>query len=327
MTCDLNRTEDQRQILDAAEAMLQAAYPVSRLQDGGPDDLAEIAAFGAYALALPEERGGTGFSLVEEALLHSLFGRALISTNALAAALAARLAPDEIADAIIDGSMSVCCALPNRGRAMLIDGAAAELALIFDGDTLRLARIADTAQTPADGLGHGLAISFTDPVHEIAASDAAQPRATADVLISAQLLGGAEAARDLAVDYAMVRQQFGKPIGAFQAIKHHCANMAIGAEMVSAQLDMAAIALRDGRADAAFQAAALRRLAGRVALDNARICIQVHGGIGFSAEAPAHHYVKRAHLLRRLGQAPDFLALAAALPPLTPPNEAHHAPS
>lgn len=327
MTCDLNLSEDQRQILDAAEAMLQAAYPVSRLQGGGSDDLAEIAAFGAYALALPEARGGTGFSLVEEAPLHTLFGKALISTNALAAALAARLAPDAMVDAILSGARVVCCAIPNRDRVMLIDGTTADLALIFDGGTLRLADLDGAPRIAADGLGHDITVAFVDTPNEIAASNDAQLSDTADVLISAQLLGAAEATRDIAVEYAQVRQQFGKPIGAFQAIKHHCANMAIGAEMVSAQCDMAAIAVRDGRSDAAFQAAALRRLAGRVAQHNARLCVQVHGGIGFSAEASVHHYVKRAHLLRRLGDAPDLLTLRAALPPLTPQNESHLAHS
>ena len=116
--------------------------------------------------------------------------------------------------------------------------------------------------------------------------------------------------------YAGMRQQFGKPIGAFQAIKHHAADMAIGAEMVSAQLDMAAIALADGRPDALFQIAALRRLAPVAALANARACIQIHGGIGFSAEADAHHFIKHAHLLSRLGAAPSMLDPDAPMAPL-----------
>ncbi|MCB1133405.1 MAG: acyl-CoA dehydrogenase, partial [Verrucomicrobiae bacterium] len=126
----------------------------------------------------------------------------------------------------------------------------------------------------------------------------------------------AEGARDLAVAYAGVRRQFGRQIGSFQAIKHHCANMAIGVEMVSAQLDMAAIAVRDGREDAAFQTAALARLAPRVALQNARLCIQIHGGIGFSAEADVQLFLKQAHLLRNYLGATDFLSLPSPMFPL-----------
>lgn len=123
------------------------------------------------------------------------------------------------------------------------------------------------------------------------------------------------------IAYTAQRRQFGQPIGGFQAIKHHCANMAIGAEMLSCQLDMAAIALRDGREDAGFQVAALRRLAPGIALTNARLSIQVHGGIGFSAEADAHHYLKHAHVLSRLGAAVDILDLPAPLAPLLPVQE------
>lgn len=93
--------------------------------------------------------------------------------------------------------------------------------------------------------------------------------------------------------------------------------MAVAAEMASAQLDMAAIALRDGRDDASFQIAALRHLCERAAFDNTRTSVQVHGGIGFSAEADVHHYLKQAHLLSRLGRGGDLLAAAAPLAPHT----------
>lgn len=326
MTCNLDHTEDQRQILNAVDALLASSFPVGRLRERGQDDLSEIAAFGAYALALPEETGGSGFTLVEEALMHTLFGRALVSTNALAAALAVRVATGaDLVGSITSGAKTVCCAIADRDRIMLLDGAGATLALVFDGASMRLCDLVATTPRPVDGLGHSLAIAILDAPREIASSTDALAGATADILISAHLLGAAEATRDLAVEYAQVRRQFGKPIGAFQAIKHHCATMAVGAEMLSAQLDMAAISVRDRRSDATFQAAALRRLARRVAQDNARTAIQIHGGIGFSAEADVHHYVKRVHLLHRLGVASDLGTLPAPLPPHRPLSEAARA--
>ena len=81
------------------------------------------------------------------------------------------------------------------------------------------------------------------------------------------------------------------------------------------QLDMAAIALRDDAEDAAFQIAALTRLAPRIALETARLGIQIHGGIGFSAEADAHHYLKQAHLLGLCLGRTDLLALPAPMAP------------
>lgn len=327
MACDLNCSEDQRQILDAAAAMLQASYPVARLRDHGHDDLSAVAAFGALGLALPEEIGGAGFTLVEEALVHVLFGRHLVSTRVLAAAIAVRLAglADrlDIAQKAASGDLGVCAALPAGDNSfLLIDEEGADLALIFGSRRLALIDLGGRPKERATGFGHSVPLTRAPSasVATIGASDGGRLLDITDLLVSAQLLGIAEASRDLAVSYAKVREQFGKPIGAFQAIKHQCANMAIEAEMLSSLADMAAIALRDGREDASFQLAALRTLAARTALANARACIQIHGGIGFSAEADAHHYLKQAHVLRHLGCGANMLDLPAPLTPYRAPH-------
>lgn len=324
MAFDLNHTEDQRQILSAAAAMLAANYPVARLRDGGGDDLSALAEFGAFALSLPEAEGGAGFSVVEEALVHTLFGRHLLSARAVATSVAAAVAraagQGDLAAAIAALDRPVCAALPMDGHILLLDRAGAGTALVFGGRALALVAVAGAERV--EGLGHSVAVErMAGNAPVLARTGDARVLALADLLVSAQLLGVAEGARDLAVAYAGLRQQFGKPIGAFQAIKHHCANMAIAAEMLSAQLDMAAIALADGWPDAGFQIAALRRLAPRTAFANARTCIQIHGGIGFSAEADAHHYIKQAHLLSLLGQAAPMLDLAAPMAPHSPALE------
>ncbi|MCI5076072.1 acyl-CoA dehydrogenase family protein [Oricola sp.] len=319
MTCNLNRSEDQRQILDAAASMLDADFDVSRDLAADRDRMAKIAEFGAFSLALDEQSGGAGFTLVEEALLHVQFGRHIISTHSIAAPIAARLAAeseliDLVGDAVAGG---VLCG----GGGRLIDGANARFALVFAPDRLQLIDIAKTTVV-ANNPGFGHFVPITDVAFDedaiVATSDSRHLLDIAALLVSAQLLGIAEATRDLAVSYAGVRRQFGKPIGAFQAIKHHCANMAIGAEMLSAQLDMAAIALRDGRDDATFQVAALRLLAPQVALENARLCIQIHGGMGFSAEADAHRFLKQAHVLRLIGDAAPILDLESPMAPYKP---------
>lgn len=325
MTFDLNRSEDQRRILDAADGLLDQSYPLSRLRTSQSDDLGPLAAFGAFSLALPEETGGAGFSAVEEALVHVALGRHVVTTRALATALAARLALSlsraDLASRFADGSLAACAAVRDGDAILLFESAGAGdgagPALLFDGRELALVE-PDTARAERlPGLGHG------PDVLRVADSSATVPGRTgdagmlaaADLLVSAQLLGIAEATRDLAVAYAQVRHQFGRPIGAFQAIKHRCADMALAAEAASSLLDFAAVAVAEARADAPFQVAALRRLAARAALENARACIQIHGGIGFSAEADAHHFLKRAHLLSRLGGAPALLDLPAPLAP------------
>ncbi|KGM49154.1 acyl-CoA dehydrogenase [Pseudooceanicola atlanticus] len=320
MSMDLTPPEEMRQILDAAQSMLDSHYPVSRLREGASaDDPTPLAEFGTFILALPEDQGGAGFSIVEEAQLHVALGRHLLSPAILAGAVALRLArevgQDDLADRIGAGDAALTLGIASDGTVTLIDPDGADQALIRDAEGLALAPLEGHEITPVSGLGQSRQVA------ELALTPANSGRGSAAVthlhglLCAAQLLGVTQGARDLAVDYAKTREQFGRPIGSFQAIKHHCANMSIQAEMLSAQLDMAAIALRDGAEDAAFQIAALTRLAPRIALETARLGIQIHGGIGFSAEADAHHYLKQAHLLGLcLGRA-DLLALPAPMAP------------
>jgi len=326
---DLNRSADQRQILDAAATMLATSYPLSRLREQGSDDFGALAEFGTFALALPEERGGAGFDLVDEALVHVLLGRHAVSSRAAAAAIASRLAAelgrDNLAREVAAGTVAVAAAIPSGDGVLAIDMAGAAFALLFGKQQLALLDLEGAGRQEVSGLGHG--VSLTRLGHNAVATLGVSTEGglldTADLLVSAQLLGVAEASRDLAVSYAQIRRQFGRPIGSFQAIKHHCANMAIAAEAVSSLLDLAAIALSEGRDDASFQVAALRLLAPRAALENARMCIQLHGGIGFSAEADAHHFLKQAHLLSRLGGGAAMLDRKAPLAPHSSIKERH----
>lgn len=304
MSYDLTPSDDLRQIMDAAGAVLAAEYPLSRLRDPArADDLGALADFGAFVLALPEDRGGAGFTLLDEAHLHAAMGRHLLTPGTIAQAIAARTGADG----------TVCAGVAASGGWLLFEPAGAVAALVRDGADFRLADLAGQASEPVAAMGHGRPMARLAPV--LAPALPAGLAQVARLLICAQLLGVASGARDLAVEYAKVREQFGRPIGSFQAIKHHAANMAIRAEMLSSLLDVAAIALRDGHPDAPFQLAALARLAPGIALENARIGIQMHGGIGFSAEADAHLFVKQAHVLGQLLGPSDILHLPA---PLTP---------
>jgi alkylation response protein AidB-like acyl-CoA dehydrogenase len=120
------------------------------------------------------------------------------------------------------------------------------------------------------------------------------------VLIGAFAVGLAEATRDMAVEYAKIREQFGKPIGSFQAIKHMCADMAIRAESALCQAAVASLTLSDHDPGAGFHGTACKLVSIDAALKNASQNIQVHGAIGFTSEADAHLYLKRAHVMDQL---------------------------
>ncbi|WP_328361226.1 acyl-CoA/acyl-ACP dehydrogenase [Mycobacterium sp. NBC_00419] len=154
-----------------------------------------------------------------------------------------------------------------------------------------------TALSPLDLTRAQARVEFADaPARPlgVAGPRAERVLATAAVLWSADAVGGAQRCLDMAVEYAKIRVQFGKPIGSFQAIKHMCADMLLEVESARSAAYWAAAALDDDDADPLAAAALAKAYCGnayaKVASDN----IQVHGGIGFTWEHPAQLYFKRA---------------------------------
>ena len=335
---DLLPDPEQREIVAATRTFLEAELPLSRLQsDPGLDDdtWRTLAELGWLGLGLDGERGGVGYGLAEETLLFVELGRFLLPTSLLAAALAARVASAagdaDTARAIVDGRRRVALAEARdtpaaaigprvSGRFWMLDGAGAELLLVCDaggGALLDAGALGAAEPRPSLDEATGLAALESDGAEALAfVPAAAEPVWLRGALLaSAMLVGIAEAARDAGSAYASERRQFGKPIGVFQAVKHRCADMAVRAEAARSLLLYAALALRDGRADAASQVSAAKARAGEAALENARANIQIHGGYGFTVEYDAHFYLKRCHVLNRvMGTPRDHLAALIAGP-------------
>jgi alkylation response protein AidB-like acyl-CoA dehydrogenase len=145
------------------------------------------------------------------------------------------------------------------------------------------------------------------PLHRVAAAGSPDPVAV--LLTAAEQLGTATRACELAVQHARTREQFGQPIGAFQAVKHLCAEMLVRAETARAAVYAAAVT-----ADP-LDIAAARLLADEAAVRGARDCLQVHGGMGFTWESEVHLHLKRAWVRthRAGGVTQSEEALAAAL--------------
>ena len=123
---------------------------------------------------------------------------------------------------------------------------------------------------------------------------------------AAEMLGAARRCMDMSVEYAKVRQQFGQPIGMFQAIKHMCADMLLEVENAHAAVYYAAWALDAGSPDAALAASAAKAYVGEAARKVCGSAIQVHGGIGFTWEYDLHLYFKRAKHFEPLYGDADF---------------------
>jgi alkylation response protein AidB-like acyl-CoA dehydrogenase len=117
---------------------------------------------------------------------------------------------------------------------------------------------------------------------------------------SAEMLGAARRCLDMSVAYAKVREQFGQPIGAFQAIRHKCADMLVEIENAHAATYYAAWAIDAVAEDAAMAASVTKAYVGDAARKVCGDAIQVHGGIGFTWEYDLHLYVKRAKALEAM---------------------------
>lgn len=297
---ELELSDSQQQIVDGAAALLAERSPVSRLHPSGKrtDVHHELAEWGWFGVGLPEERGGLGLGIAEEALLCLEAGRFLLPPTVLATTLATRLCGDDHLPGLVSGDIRAALALGGQDEVYLFERDGASLIVVVDVDEVWLA--------PAEAF-HGVPISGFDETLatergsiDRAARLGSEPAAHARLLISAMLAGIARASCDLAVGYAKVREQFGQPIGAFQAIKHMCAEMGVRAYAAEAQMRLAAAAAADAPATAPFQISSAALTTLRAARDNASDAIQVHGGIGFTAECDAHVYLKRAQVFGRL---------------------------
>ncbi|MGV0739742.1 acyl-CoA dehydrogenase family protein [Mycobacterium syngnathidarum] len=122
----------------------------------------------------------------------------------------------------------------------------------------------------------------------------------AHAAIAAEQLGGAAFCLEESVEYARVREQFGRPIGGFQAIKHHCADMLITVESARSAVAYAADAMTDDPEEFPVAAAVAKAYCSEAFLNVADGCIHVHGGIGFTWEHFAHRYFRRAQSMALL---------------------------
>ncbi|MDG2003523.1 MAG: acyl-CoA/acyl-ACP dehydrogenase [Novosphingobium sp.] len=302
----LSLPDDEQMALSQGVAdFLAGNFPVERLRSTDTRDVErwdELVGLGVIGLSLDEDQGGLGLSVVEEVLVCRELGRTLVSPAIIGAMLAPHVAirggQDVLAVSLRSGERRVGLAVGGSdGDARVVD-AADGLFLFLTGSELSLV---EGAQTSLRCIDETVCLAAAPlPGTVLAGIDAPELAWAAHVMAAAMLCGQLEAIRDMAADYARTRVQFGRPIGAFQAIKHRCTDVAMGADMCWAQVWNAANALHSGAADAEFQAHAAKWLAGDEAIKAARFNIQVHGGMGFTQEVDAQLLLKRAHVLHQL---------------------------
>ncbi|BBZ36116.1 acyl-CoA dehydrogenase family protein [Mycolicibacterium confluentis] len=130
-------------------------------------------------------------------------------------------------------------------------------------------------------------------------------RDRACVALACDSLGVAAAMLDATVDYVKVREQFDRPIGSFQAVKHACADMLVRVTVARQLVSAASVAVAQGDPDASRAAAKAKAYCGEAAVEVAGKAMQLHGGIGYTWESGIHTYLKRATLNRALFGGPS----------------------
>ena len=302
----LTPDDDELQIAGAAADYLADAVPIARLHTSDAADLLpdlrrQIGEMGWFGLALPEAHGGSGLSAVEHALFFREVGRQCGPIEILAQTLALRLAlPDALRQDMMSGEAGVALAIPDTGRLRILGGVDCSYALIASPSEAGLIAIDPSGERrpSLDPAGSMRLIAATPAaIGATMGSDTWQMGALG---VAAMLLGIAETALDMIVNYAKVRETFGRKIGSYQAVRHPCADMALRAEAARCQLWYAAASIKEDRPDAATHVAAAKHLANQAALANADTNIQLHGGIGVTDEHDAHLLLKHAMVLAKL---------------------------
>jgi alkylation response protein AidB-like acyl-CoA dehydrogenase len=268
----------------------------------------ECADMGWLSLGLPESLGGVGYGLVEEMMLFRELGRGLAPGPFLPGILGARVAGfgghSALAGELVAGHKRVALGIPVGADGLsVVHSAGADLVLVCEPNRATLFAADECAIEsidPVDGtvpVGRGIRPAGSGIASVDAADDPVFDRGL--VLSAAASVGIAEALVELAADHARERQQFGKPIGAFQGIKHLCADMAVRADGGFAQVCYAAVSVQDQLEGAGFEAAVAKYYADEATRLNGEGCVQTFGALGFTSEAKPYRYVLRGHVLAR----------------------------
>ncbi len=319
---DFTFNEDQIALRDAIHKflMVEAAPEMLReiweTESGRSADLrAKLADQGLTALSVPEAHGGMGLTdlewvLVQQELGYYAIPDSLAATAYLAVHLLKNL-PDSIPlkaqwlPKIAAGKARI--AMGHAGlNPFVADAANADVLLLWHDDEVHAIKPAQTKltlNTSIDASRRLYKVEWT-PTAATRVCGADIGRALwagvvdrAGVAISSQLLGLAQRMLDMGTDYAAQRKQFGKPIGSFQAVKHHLADVAVKIEFARPVIQRAAYALTHNHARGSVQVSHARLAAGEAARLAARKSIQVHGAMGYTWEADLQMFMKRAWVL------------------------------
>jgi len=303
---DFRLTDEQLALQDAIYAYCASHYSFDAIAqlEGRPlraDRWRQLAALDVFRLATGTDRGGLGLGIVDAAVVFEVLGSHLVPGPLVWTALAARYVPELADGTAVVGGVDADDA---RDEPVVLEHAQdLDALLVLCDDGIRLVAPDDIASIEP--------VEPTDPLTPVAltrglpegrpvadATVASEARAAGTILTAALLVGIADRAVRAGVDYTSHREQFGRPVGSFQAVKHLLADAYVRASLARSATYAAAAMVDDpGVGDPHRAASAAKLVAADAAIRNARTCIQVHGGMGFTWEMIPHYLLKRAWVL------------------------------
>jgi len=299
---DFSFTDEQQELKRLARGWLAERFPLDRDFDGGVDDeWGGLADLGWLGVSLSEDEGGVGLTFIEEAILFEELGFALypgpyLETVGLALSW---LGPEDRA-AVAAGetrwSAEINGLTPSLGSVDRV---------VADGSAFDARGEAEVSVDPSRPLGR---LERGDATPLPGSGDAARARTA----MACEAVGVAQRVLELGIEHAKTREQFGKPIGVYQAVSHALANTYGDVELARSLAYWAAWCVAEGDENAQVAAAAAKAFATEAAVAACERSIQVHGGTGFTWEHPLHRFYKRALWLEAFGDRPAQLRAEVA---------------
>ena len=315
---DLLYSDVEEELRASVRSLLADRVDLTRLE-AEPVDLklwrTLAADLGCAGLPIPESSGGAGATWRETAVVMEELGRAAAPVPFLGSAVLATAAlpdDDDLLRELAAGSKSAALALSRSvtARDGVLDGTVTSVIDAGTADVLLVptAEGLFAVDATADGVTRTPVVSFdlTRPLTDVTFR-AAHARRVGDAdplvaraltvgaaLLASEQLGIAEWCLTTTVEYVKTRRQFARPIGSYQAVKHRLADVWVQVTQARAVARYAADCLATDDPDLPVAAALAQSFCGPVAVKAAEECVQLHGGIGFTWEHPAHWYLKRA---------------------------------
>jgi alkylation response protein AidB-like acyl-CoA dehydrogenase len=303
-------TDDQRSIKSTAKEFLAARYKPEKLRElaeaGEYDDAIwdEMRELGWAGIFVDEEYEGQGLGIVELVILMEEMGYALAPSpffsNAAAGLVIQQAGSDEQKrkwlPGIARGEQRATVGEVANGSAPLVpDAEGAAIIVLVDGDSATLVEASATEIEKVDTIDSTRRFaSVSADGGEALEGDVQAGLDRIATALAAELTGLAQRTMEMAVDYSKERKQFDRPIGAYQAVSHRCAQMLMEVESARALTYFAAYAADSEPEELSLAASAAKAYASDAGWRVSASSLQVHGGIGFTWEHDLHFFLKRA---------------------------------